>query len=86
MQKPKIGQQVIWKSPVPEERLRGKVSIVGSTGVRIKFDEIDPQKHVKGETLIGSGGTSVSSGVQRGNESFFPWHEYERCFSEEEEN
>jgi len=85
MQQPKVGQRVVWKSPVPEERLRGQVTSVQPTGVLIKFDDLDPQKSVTVEVVTRSGGTVAKAGSHK-SEYSFSWYDDERCFSEEEEN
>lgn len=80
MQMPKIDQRVVWKSPVPEERLCGRVTGTGinqqtkQTWVRIKFDDFSPQKT----------GPREISGRTLGQEMYFSCHEYKQHFSEED--
>ena len=79
MQKPKIGQQVVWKSPVPEERFRGEVIAIDeiwSRPMRIKFDDFSPQENDPREIV----------GRMIEQEMYFTLQEYARHFEEEDEN
>lgn len=90
MPPPTIGQRVVWNSPVPEERLRGRVSHiffaadgVSMTGVVVKFDHLGPQQSVTAEIFTRSGVTDVAPGVQQGAELPFSLRDYEESFIEE---
>lgn len=78
MQKPKIGQRVVWKSPRPEERSRGTVTAINekwTLPVQIRFDYFSPQENDPREIL----------GRTIGQEMYFSLYEYDRYFDQEEE-